>query len=199
MGDAGNGLGKVAGKELSYGDFGQKFVHMLVTPARIERELRALLAEPLQGRVSRLPAELITARYTFNLQDVSITTRPELLPQLALRQRITGSIRLKVNVLTLSFGFTLRVVINLEQIVRTYEPLLLKLETHLLDDDSIELGVDPHDIPSDILDRLNLIEGAVREEIVDEVNKRIASGPISQALSIDLKRIAEEARLTSSG
>lgn len=185
------------GTELSYEQFGHQLINALVTPARVERELKALLAEPIKGVVSRLPAELLTARYTFYLQDVEIVTRPECLPHLGLRQRIAGMLALSVNLLGLSLRFTLQLVIHLEQTVRTYEPLILRIETRPLDADSVEIGVDPHGIPSEIADRLNLIERAVRAEVVDEVNKRLATGPIAEATSIDLRRIAADARLSS--
>lgn len=183
--------------ELSYEQFGHQFIHSLVTPERIARELKALLAEPIKGVMSRLPAELLTARYTFYLQDVEVVTRPECLPRLGLRQRISGTLALSVNLLGLSLRFTLQLSIHLEQEVRTRAPLTLKIETRTLDLASVELAVDPHGLPSELLDRLNLIEGAVRAEVVDEVNKRLASGPIAEATNIDLGRIAEEARLAS--
>lgn len=185
----------VNGSELSYEQFGGQFVRMLVTPERVERELKALLAEPIKGVVSRLPAELVTARYTFYLQDVQVVTRPECLPQLGLRQRISGLIALSVGLLGLNLRFTLQLVIQLEQLVRVFAPLTLKLETPSISGSSVELDVDPHGLPSEILDRLNIIERAVRAEVVDEVNRRIASGPIASALNINLQRIAEEARL----
>jgi hypothetical protein len=183
--------------ELSYEQFGHQLINALVTPERVARELKALLAEPIKGVVSRLPAELLTARYTFYLQDVLVVTRPECLPQLGLQQRIAGMLALSVNLLGLSLRFTLQLVIHLEQIVRTYEPLVLRIETRVLDADSVEIGVDSHGIPSEIADRLNLIKGAVRAEVVDEVNKRLARGPIAEATSIDLRRIAEDAQLVT--
>lgn len=183
------------GRELSYEQFGGSFVHQLITPDRVERELKALLADPIKGGISRLPAELLTARYTFYLDNVTVTTRPECLPQLGLRQRIAGLLALSVRVLGLRLRFTLQLIIHLEQLVRAYEPLWLRIETRPLDLTSIELKVDPHGIPSEILDRLNLIEGAVMAEVVDEVNKRLESGPIARATSIDLQKLAEAAKL----
>ncbi|MGH8453315.1 MAG: hypothetical protein ACRES4_01400 [Nevskiales bacterium] len=195
MNDATSHETSQASKELSYEQFGQQFIHLLVTPARIERELKALLADPIKGVVSRLPAELLMARYTFYLQEVQVVTRPECLPQLGLRQRISGLLALSVNLLGLSLRFTLQLVIHLEQIVRAFEPLILKIETRPLDTASVELQVDSHGIPSEIADRLNLIERAVRAEVVDEVNKRLVSGPIAEATAIDVSRIADNASL----
>ena len=190
-----NDSGGHKSRELSYEQLGHHFVHLLVTPGRVERELRALLAEPIEGEVSRLAVELLTAKYTFTLTDVQVVTRPEVMPQLGLRQKISGTIRLTVILLGITLRFTLRLVIHLEQIVRTYEPLTLKIETRQVDGSSVEIDVDAHDLPADILDRLNLIEGAVRAEVVDEVNKRINSGPIHAATTIDLHRLANEAKL----
>ncbi len=190
-----NSTGGSDGREMTYEEFGHHFIHQLVTPERISRELKALLAEPIKGTVKRLPAEMITAHYTFYLQDVQVATRPECLPQLGLRQRISGLLALTVNLLGLNLRFTLQLVINLEQRVRPYEPLTLKIETRPVGGESIEIKVDSHGIPSEIAGRLNLIEGAVRAQVVDEVNMRLASGRIAAATAIDLQRIAEEARL----
>jgi hypothetical protein len=184
--------------ELSYEQFGAQFIYTLVTPERVARELKSLLKEPIKGVVSRLPAELVTARYTFYLQDVEVVTRPECRPQLGLRQRITGLIALSVGLLGLNLRFTLRLAIHLEQVIRVFAPLTLKIETRSIDGTSVELDVDPHGLPSEILGRLNLIEGAVYAEVVDEVNRRLASGAIAEATTIDLQRIAEEARLAGS-
>lgn len=183
---------------LSYEQFGHHFVHRLVTPARIERELKALLAAPIEGSLSKLPAEMLTARYTFRLTDAKVETRPERLPQLALRQRLGGVLDLSVRVLGLPLRFTLQLGIRLEQEVRTYAPLTLKIETHPVDAASIDITVDPHGLPSQIVDQLNIIERAVRAEVVDEVNRRINSGPIVRATTIDVSRLAEHANLTSS-
>ncbi len=186
--------------EISYDQFGHQLVHLLVTPDRIERELKAILAEPIEGMVSRLPAEMLTAKYRFHLQDVRVTTQQAKLPRLVMQQCITGRLSLSVrllrlNLLGLKLRFTLQVGIHLEQQVRTCTPLVLHIDTRLRDADPIELKVDAHGLPSELLDRLNVIEYAVRAEITDEVNKRLASGPIATALNIDLRRIAENARL----
>lgn len=193
--DAANG-----NHEISYDQFGHQLVHQLVTPARIERELKAILAEPIEGLVSRVPAEMLTAKYRFELKDVQVTTRTESLPRLVLDQRITGqlslSVRLlKLNLLGLKLRFTLKLGIHLEQQVRTCTPLVLHIDTRLRDTDPIDIEVDAHGVPSELLDRLNVIEYAVRAEVRDEVNRRLASGPIAAALNIDLRRIAEAAHL----
>ncbi len=191
----------VEGKhEISYDQFGHQLVHLLVTPERIENELKAILAEPIEGMVSRLPAEMLTAKYRFQLQDVRVSVRPESLPKLVLSQQITGLVSLSVrllrlNLLGLKLRFTLRLGIHLEQQVRTCKPLVLHIDTRLRDDNPIELEVDAHGLPSELLDRLNIIEYAVRAEVMDEVKRRLASGPIADALNIDLRRIAEAARL----
>jgi hypothetical protein len=186
--------------EISYDQFGHQLVHLLVTPERIESELKAILAEPVEGIVSRLPAEMLTAKYRFLLQDVKVTVQPADLPRLVMKQHITGQVSLsvrllKLNLLGLKLRFTLRLGIHLEQRVRTCKPLVLHIDTRLREDSPIELEVDAHGLPSELLDRLNIIEYAVRAEVMDEVNRRLASGPIAAALNIDLRRIAEAARL----
>ena len=180
---------------LSYEQFGHEFVHRLLTPERIARELKMLLAEPIEGTMNILPAEILTARYLFRFADVKITPRPERLPELALRQRITGTLELSVRIVGMPFRFTLRVGIRLDQQVRAYAPLTLKIETRVLDAASVDIDVDAHGLPSEILDRFNVIERAVRAEVVQQVNKRLESGPIAKALAIDVHRLAEFANI----
>lgn len=180
---------------LSYEQFGHEFVHRLLTPERIRRELMQLLAEPIEGAISVLPADMISARYTFRLSDTKITLKPERLPEVAMRQRIMGTLELSVRILGMPFRFTLRIGIRLEQQVRAYAPLTLKLETKPCDAASVDIDVDAHGLPSEILDRFNIIEMAVRAEVVQQVNKRLESGPVARALSIDVHRLAEHAVL----
>lgn len=180
---------------LSYEQFGHEFVHRLITPDRIRRELQVLLAEPIEGVMNILPADMLTARYVFKLTDVKITLKPERLPELALRQRILGTLDLSVRILGMPFRFTLRVGIRLEQQVRAYAPLTLKLETKPCDAASLDIDVDAHGLPSEILDRFNIIETAVRSEVVQQVNKRLESGAVARALNIDVARLAEHAVL----
>lgn len=179
---------------LSFGEFGHAFVHGLVTPERVTREVKALLAEPIEGAITIVPAAL-TAQYVFRMADAQVRARPELLPELVLRQRITGSLALEVRILGLPFRFTLQLGIRLEQQVRTYAPLIVCLESLPLDSASVDIDVDAHGLPSEILDKFNLIEGAVRTEVVAQVNKRLTHGPIADATRIDVQRLAESAAL----
>lgn len=180
---------------LSYEQFGHEFVHRLITPERVRRELQMLLAEPIEGVMNILPADMITARYVFKLSEVKIALKPERLPELALRQRLLGTLELSVRILGMPFGFTLRVGIRLDQQVRAYAPLTLKLETKPCDAASLDIDVDAHGLPSEILDRFNIIENAVRAEVVQQVNQRLESGPVARALNIDVARLAEHAVL----
>ncbi|MEK6806512.1 MAG: hypothetical protein AABY95_07675 [Pseudomonadota bacterium] len=179
---------------LSFEKFGHAFIHGLVTPERVSREVKNLLADPIEGSISILPAAL-TAQYVFKLADAQVKARPELRPELVLRQRITGSLALSVRILGMPFRFTLQLGIRLEQHVRTYAPLILRLETLPLDQASVDIDVDAHGLPSEILDKFNLIEGAVRSEVVSQVNRRLTSGPIADATRIDVQRLAESAAL----
>ncbi len=179
---------------LSYDQFGHAFVYGLVTPERVSREVKALLAEPIEGAITIVPAAL-TAQYVFRLIDAVVKLRPELMPEHVLRQRITGSLALSVRILGMPFRFTLKIGIRIEQHVRTFAPLILRLETMPLDLSSVDIDIDAHGLPSEILDKFNLIEGAVRAEVVAQVNQRLTRGPIAEALSIDVQRLADHAAL----
>lgn len=181
---------------LTYEQFGRDFIHRAITPARVRRELLKLLAEPIEGSISRLPAELLTARYVFRLQDVHVETRPDALPELGLRQRLVGTLALTVKLLGLPLRFTLQIGIRLEQRVRTYAPLTVRIETQPIDPAAVDIAVDAHNMPGEVLDRLNLIEGAVRAEVVEEVNRRLRSGAIAAATNIDLLHLTERAALS---
>ena len=180
---------------LSYEQFGYEFVHRVVTPERIRREMKSLLAAPIEGSITLLPPELLTAQYVFRLRDVIVEMRPECLPALGLRQRIIGTLDLSVRALGMPFRFTLEIGIRLEQQIRTYEPLILHIETRPIDHASVEITVDAHGVPSEILDRLKLIERGVRGEVVEQVNRQLESGAIAAATTIDIRRLADSAPL----
>lgn len=182
---------------LTYAEFGEQFIHQAVSAERIQRELSALLSEPIEGSVSKLPAEMLVGDYIFTLKSVQVQPVPERLPEVAFRMLINGSLALRVKIVGISLRFTLEVHIRLSQRVRTYAPVIVKLETQEITRDDVSIDVDSHGVPEGLLDKLNIIEPAVRDQMVDEVNTRINSGAIAEACTIDVLRIAENASLVS--
>lgn len=183
---------------LSYAEFGEQFIRRAVTAERIQTELTALLGEPIEGSVSKLPAEMLVGDYTFTLKSVQVTAVSERLPDVGFRLRINGSLALKVKIVGLSLRFTLDVHIRLSQRVKTYAPVIVKLETNEITRDDVSIDVDSHGVPEGLLDKLNIIEPAVKDQMVEEVNARINSGAIAAACTIDVLRFAENMSLSPS-
>jgi hypothetical protein len=183
---------------ITYAEFGEQFIRRAVTAERIQTELAALLSEPIEGSVSRLPAEMLVGDYTFTLKSVQVTAVSERLPEVGFRMRINGRLALKVKIVGLPLRFTLDVHIRLSQKVKTYAPVIVKLETGEITRDDVSIDVDSHGVPEGMLDKLNMIEPAVRDEIVGQVNARINSGAIAAACTIDVLRLAESVSVTPS-
>lgn len=183
---------------LSYAEFGEQFIRRAVTAERIQLELTGLLSEPIEGSVSKLPAEMLVGDYTFTLKSVQVTAVSERQPEVGFRMRINGSLALKVKILGMSLRFTLDVHIRLSQKVKTYAPVIVKLETSEIMRDDVSIDVDSHGVPEGLLDKLNIIEPAVKDQMVDEVNVRINSGAIAAACTIDVLRLAENMSLSPS-
>lgn len=181
---------------LTYAEFGEQFILQAVTAERIQSELTALLGEPIEGSVSKLPAEMLVGDYTFTLKSVQVQAMTECLPNVGFRMCINGSLALKVKIVGLPLRFTLDVHIRLTQQVKTYAPVIVKLETDTITRADVSIDVDAHDMPGDLLDKLNIIEPAVRDQVVDEVNTRINSGAIAEACTIDVLRLAQDAALS---
>jgi hypothetical protein len=180
---------------ITYEQFGQQFIRQAVTPERIQDELTALLAEPIEGSVSKLPAEIIVGDYQFTLKSVEVKPVSEPPEDVRFLMRINGTLALKVRIVGLPLRFTLDVHIRLSQRVRTYAPAIIRLENREITRDDVSVDVDAHDVPGDLLDKLNIIEPAVRDQMVDEVNARIRSGAIAEACTIDVLRLAQGAVL----
>lgn len=181
----------------TYAAFGEQFIRQAVTAERIQAELTTLLGEPIDGSVSKLPAEMLVGDYTFTLKSVQVQAMTERLPEVGFRMCINGSLALKVKIVGLPLRFTLDVHIRLTQCVKTYTPVIVKLETSEITRDDVSIDVDAHGVPEGLLDMLNIIEPAVREQVVEEVNTRINSGAIAEACTIDVLRIAESALIVA--
>ncbi|MGH8460471.1 MAG: hypothetical protein ACRESS_02580 [Stenotrophobium sp.] len=178
--------------QISYEQFGRQLIQQAVSPARISRELMALLAKPTEGSVHK-GGEMLVGNYVFHLESVEAEPVAERQPDLVLRIHIKGRLALAVKIVGVSLRFTLWVTIRLQSVVKTYEPVIIKLETAAINRDDIDLKVDPHDRSGGLLDKLNIIEPAVRDEIVDEVNQRINSDEVRAAATIDVLLLAEQA------
>lgn len=182
-------------KPISYAEFGHNFVRYVVTAERLRGEIETVLKAMIEGSVSKFPADLLVASYVFQLQDVDVLPITNKLPDVSFVMLIEGDLKLEVKVINLRLKFTLKVEIRLNIDVRTYAPLNLKLILHPVKDSQIRTEVDGHGLPSEVLEHLRIVGPIVREEIVREVNARIASPELVAATNIDVLQLAATAQL----
>lgn len=182
-------------KPISYAEFGHNFVRYVVTAERLRGEIETVLKAMIEGSVSKFPADLLVASYVFQLQDVDVLPITNKLPDVSFVMLLVGDLKLEVKLINLRLKFTLKVEIRLNIDVRTYAPLNLKLILHPIKDSQIRTEVDGHGLPSEVLEHLRIVGPIVREEIVREVNSRIASPELVAATNIDVLQLAASAQL----
>lgn len=182
-------------KPISYAEFGHNFVRYVVTAERLRGEIETVLKAMIEGSVSKFPADLLVASYVFQLQDVDVLPITNKLPDVSFVMLLVGDLKLEVKLINLRLKFTLKVEIRLNIDVRAYAPLNLKLILHPIKDSQIRTEVDGHGLPSEVLEHLRIVGPIVREEIVREVNARIASPELVAATNIDVLQLAASAQL----
>ena len=185
------------GKRISYAEFGHNFIRYVVTADRLRSEIETVLKALIEGSVRKFPADLLVASYVFQLSDVDVHPITNKLPDVSFVMLLSGDLKLEVKLLNLRLKFTLGVEIKLHLDVRTYQPLTLKLTLHPVTDADIRTEVDGHGLPSGVLERLRIVGPIVRDEIVQEVNARIASPELVAATEIDVLHLAATAQLPS--
>lgn len=181
---------------LSYADFGHEFIRQAVSAQRLSREIEATLQSSIEGTVQKMPADLIVASYSFKLNNADVTPHLDRLPIIAFFVKLCGTILLDVKVVNVQLKFSLGVEIKIQADVETYAPLTIKLVLSPISDSAIRIDVDPHNIPSDLLDRFRLIAPIVRSELVSQVNERIASAEIQSATTIDVLHLVQNTTLS---
>ncbi len=184
-------------RPISYAEFGHNFVRYVVTAERLRGEIETVLKAMIEGSVSKFPADLLVASYVFQLQDVDVQPITNKLPDVSFVMLLEGELKLEVKLLNVRLKFTLKVEIRLHIDVRTYAPLNLKLILHPVKDSQIRTEVDGQGLPSEVLEHLRIVGPIVREEIVREVNARIASPELVAATNIDVLLLAATAQLPS--
>jgi hypothetical protein len=184
---------------ISYQEFGNNFVRHVISADRLRRELDGLLrSSSIAGTVEVLPAELMRAEYS--LQIDALTVEPGQAPEFLLGYRlgIQGTLDLLIRVLGLPLKFSVAVLIRIDIDVYTYAPLTIRLQPQKVTRDAVQIEINPGGVPEEVLDKLNIIEPALAEEIVRQVNQRIKGDEVVNATTIDILRLAHEAQLSSS-
>jgi hypothetical protein len=180
---------------ISYAQFGDNFIRLVITSERLLQEIQALLDDSIEGEVHKLPADLFTASYRLGINRLTAETAGLAPDPVRFRLGLDGTLDLRVRVLSLPLRFSVHVMIFIGIDVATCAPLTIRLLPRPVDEASVQLDVNPHGIPEDLLDKLNIIEPAVTEEIVSEVNRRIADPELLAATTIDVLALARQARL----
>ena len=184
-------------QRISYAEFGHNFIRYVVTAERLRGEIETVLKALIEGSVKKFPADLLVASYVFQLQDVDVLPIANKLPDVSFALLLNGDLKLEVKLINLRLKFTLKVEIRLHLDVHTYAPLKLKLILHPVKDSQIRTEVDGHGLPSEVLENLRIVGPIVRDEIVREVNARIASPELVAATEIDVLELAAVAQLPS--
>lgn len=185
------------GTRISYAEFGHNFVRYVITAERLRGEIETVLKALIEGSVRKFPADLLVASYVFQLQDIDVLPITNKLPDVSFALLLEGDLKLEVKLINLRLKFTLKVEIRLHMDVHTHAPLSLRLILHPVTDSQIRTEVDAHGLPSEVLDHLRIVGPIVREEIVREVNARIASPELRAATHIDVLHLAASARPTT--
>jgi hypothetical protein len=180
---------------ISYAQFGENFIRQVVTAERLRAEIASLLLRPIEGRVRRLPAEMLTASYRLNLHQVSTEATSAPPEPLHFRLGLDGVLKLKLRFISIPLRFSVRVAIFVDIAVQTLPPLTIRLLPAPVSTAAVRLEINPRGIPADLLDKLNIVEPALTEEIVSEVNRRIAAPEIARAATIDVLALAQRAQL----
>jgi len=182
-------------KPISYADFGHNFIRHVVTAGRLRKEIEGLLQSTIDGSLKRMPADLIVGKYSFRVRDVQVEPQLRRLPKVSFDLQLFGDMALELRIINIPFELDIEVVIRVELDVETYEPLILKLLPQKVGPDSVDLRFDGRNIPGELLHRAQLLEPIVREQIVRQANKRIASPSLAKAATIDVLKMAQSARV----
>lgn len=182
-------------KRITYAEFGHNFIRYVVTAERLRGEIETVLKAMIEGSVKKFPANLLVASYVFQLRDVEVHPIVNKLPDVSFVLVLIGDLKLDVKLINLRLKFSLEVEIKLHLDVRTYAPLTVKLILHPVEDHDIRTDIDGHGLPSEVLESLRIVGPIVREQIVREVNERIASPELLAATEIDVLHLAATAVL----
>jgi hypothetical protein len=184
---------------ISYAEFGHNFIRYVVTAERIRSEIESTLKAMIEGSVKKFPADLLVASYSFQLRDVDVTPILSRLPQVSFLMELAGDMQLEVKFVNLRFKFSLDVKIRLHLDVFTCAPLTIRIVVNEARSQDVTTNIDGHDLPSGVLEQLQIVGPIVRDEIVREVNARISSPELVAATNIDVLAIAASAQFPGIG
>lgn len=179
-------------KQISYAEFGHNFIQQVVTARRLGDTIQSALDTTIAGSFSKLPANLMVISYVFKLRDLNVEPVLSELPHLSFVLYALGDIRLDMMFFGVEFKFTLAVDIQVHIDVETYEPVVLKLIPQAVTSRNIRIDLVGENLPSEILDNLMVVKPIVRDQIVREVNQRIADPALQQLATIDVLAMVDK-------
>ncbi len=181
---------------ISYAEFGHNFIQQVVTARRLGSEIEALLERTIAGSMRKLPADMTVISYVFKLDDISVDPLLSHLPKIAFILSVRGDLQLDVELFGIDLKFALAVNIQVQIDVETYAPVILKLVPHPVSGHSIRIDLVGENLPSDVLDKLNLVKPIVRDQIVKEVNARINDPAMQAAANIDVLALVAQVKMS---
>lgn len=185
------------GTPISYQTFGENFIRYLVTVPRLRDELEDMVQATVEGSVDALPNELLVASYRFAPKEMDIERRVSDTAEVAFSLVLGGRLTLQVKAMGMTVRLPMEVELRVDIDVRTFAPLTIKLEPRRLTHSNVRVTTEmPRELqrlPTQILDRINPLAIAVAENVVNEVNRRLAHPDIAEAASIDVLTLAERA------
>lgn len=181
---------------ISYAEFGHNFIQQVVTARRLGSEIEALLERTIAGSMRKLPADMLMISYVFKLGDISVDPLLSHLPKIAFILSVRGDLQLDVELFGIDLKFALAVNIQVQIDVETYAPVILRLVPHPVSGHSIRIDLVGENLPSDVLDKLNLVKPIVRDQIVKEVNARINDPAMQTAANIDVLALVAQVKMS---
>ena len=181
---------------ISYAEFGHNFIQQVVTARRLGSEIEALLEWTIAGSMRKLPADMMVISYVFKLVDISVDPLLNHLPKIAFVLSVRGDLQLDVELFGIDLKFALAVNIQVQIDVETYAPVMLRLVPHPVSGHSIRIDLVGENLPSDVLDKLNLVKPVVRDQIVKEVNARINDPAVQTAANIDVLALVAQVKMS---
>lgn len=186
-----------AGTPISYQTFGENFIRHLVTVPRLRDELEGAIKDTVEGSIDALPNEMLVASYRFAPKDMDVERQVSDTAEVAFALLVGGRLTLQLKAMGLTARLPMDVRLSVDIDVRTLAPLTIKLEPRRLTHSNVRVTTEmPRELqrlPTQILDRINPLAIAVAENVVGQVNRRLAQPDIVEAAEIDVLALAERA------
>lgn len=189
--------GVADGDEISYHTFGEHFIRYLVTVPRLRREIDGVLDATIEGSAQALPKDLLVASYQFRPRDLTVLRDDDSGEAVSFTLELSGTLSVTLRVVGVPVTLPLEVRIDVHIDVRTFAPLTIQLEPRKVRARDVKVSVQmPRELralPTRLVDRVNPLVIAVRENIVRQVNHQISRPELHESATIDVLALANNA------